>query len=1430
MNTGDGMQQAGFPTQMQRPMQPSPMPPSQQSNVMDPSQLQQGSMLQQMPNTNQGQAQNFQQNGQGQSGEPSLQQMQEHARNLYQRMPDEKKNQIRMTMMRNSTDQQRAAAAAQGGDPHVMNFLLAKSKEMLKSKMGQQGGQQNMGFGNGQQAASSQPDYATFISQQANAMKHQESGEQVVPASNNTDFMNNRGMNMPQGINPQMLGNQGNPQMTNQMQQIALQQQKQAMMQRQNMLAQQQAMQQQQQANQLRGQPGGLNAPNALNGGPAGQVNSPAMSMLNRPMAPPNQAPNTPQQQNQAPNQQGPPTPQNAATLNLLQHHQQMMHQNNPQMHQGPGQQPMNEQQSMQVMQMLRSLPPQHRQRLMQMKPTPEQLSQFVRNFNMQRQQGQAQQNGNMMNGQPDQQGPGPNMGMPMGQPPPGMMNNMQANATPMYNSQPPQNPQGFPLDATQMQQRANQQQQHAQLRQRAIDSWKFPNELRAQLPIPLPQEVQSWGRLKEHLMQNSNMVPPGILQRVQQAQGQWFESHPEELNQAFQALKQRLMQQNQAARMGPMSGPPLQPQPPAAGPSGMGMPNGQAPPAQMVPPAGGMQQPQRMPNQGPPPPGNAQAGLRPPNPPQPPSIQEIQALRSKHQQLQGKSDDEIKGFIWNQKQKNYANALQQFQQQEALRSAQMQRAQQFITSQGGMPAQGVAGQRPSQPPQQTGTPQQGQKRPQPPSSGDDVVEIPNPNQRQQQQQQPMGATQAPPMQPSQSQQQNRQQPPQMPTQEQIAKLPQDQQAKFAAFQRRQQAEALKKAQMGLGNANQGQQPAQQSQGQQQGQQQNQQQGQQQGLNGAAGPRQPEAVRAKFNAIQEDLHRRCPKGPPLHLEPEEKQQAQTIMRRLWTQMARLWASMLPALQQFPQLENQIRATMKAVYQYRQNCADPNGNIKDYLSLSVADLKEIENTAQQYFVQIKTAKDAAQQNRQMGGQAAGQQQPAQAKPQQPSQAVPTPPPQQQQQQQQSQGKKGSTNNKPPPAPTENKTFDWGATSPHGVPKYELARSELSQDKLKLPANKRRKPNQEDSQVSTPAGQTATPGAAVASPSLPQNKQALSPDQIKKQQAALKQEKEKIEAPKFPCSDKLCEWSVRGFENEEERKKHEEAEHGFVDDALAFLLEQGEKVAPSKGDKAEAAPAHGAAKPRPKASQTPGVKAELTTPAMQGVKPVEKPTAAAEKTLQEFIEQEKMGYTHQPAPASPATQALADTLANGTVNDEASWQAMLSDSFNPSVAPFIDDWSTFGMDGNTVDWGLRPEGTTESSPELTPSSGTSTGSSRESDISQSERLRINMEWDPWGTGDTQIPEALKEMMDLGLGGGGGNGSPSGAQQQQQAKKDGTNKDVNMADAESKGEQHDAEKVKIATGDEWDWSQDQILNGDLDGLFGTQGGALDEVNWDL
>ncbi|KAI7466472.1 hypothetical protein KC351_g14457, partial [Hortaea werneckii] len=154
------------------------------------------------------------------------------------------------------------------------------------------------------------------------------------------------------------------------------------------------------------------------------------------------------------------------------------------------------------------------------------------------------------------------------------------------------------------------------------------------------------------------------------------------------------------------------------------------------------------------------------------------------------------------------------------------------------------------------------------------------------------------------------------------------------------------------------------------------------------------------------------------------------------------------------------------------------------------------------------------------------------------------------------------------------------------------------------------------------------------------------------------------------------------------------------------------------------------------------------------------------------------------------------------------------------------------GNTVDWGLRPEGAMESSPELTPSSGLSTGSSRESDISQSERLRINMEWDPWVTGDTQIPEALKEMMDLGLGGGGGSGSsgsPSGGQQQHQEKKDGTNKDVDMADAEGKGKP-ESDKVKIATGDEWDWSQDQILNGDLDGLFGTQGGALDEVNWDL
>ena len=72
----------------------------------------------------------------------------------------------------------------------------------------------NLGMNNAQQTPVSQPgaqfDFSSIMGQQQNAIKSQESGEQVVPASNNPMGLGGQ-MNVSQGVNPQqLLANQNN--------------------------------------------------------------------------------------------------------------------------------------------------------------------------------------------------------------------------------------------------------------------------------------------------------------------------------------------------------------------------------------------------------------------------------------------------------------------------------------------------------------------------------------------------------------------------------------------------------------------------------------------------------------------------------------------------------------------------------------------------------------------------------------------------------------------------------------------------------------------------------------------------------------------------------------------------------------------------------------------------------------------------------------------------------------------------------------------------------------------------------------------------------------------------------------------------------------------------------------------------------------------
>ena len=1449
MGDNVGQPSQAFPTQLQRQMQPSPLPPQQQqqqpgqanvqSNAMDSSVLQNSQMPPQMPHMNPANPQQqpgMNQGGQSQQGgQPSQAEVQSLAKQMHAQMTEEKRNQLRSNFLNRMNDQQRQAALAQG-DP-LIRILSSRARDLLVQRRGGATGQtaqqsgggmqmNNMGMsGNSlQQTPVSQPgtsnfDFSSIMGQQANAIKLAESGEQVVPASNNNNNLNMAGqMNMNQGVNPQMLGTQNNQASNNpQLQQfLAMQQEKQKRerMQQQNNLAQQQALAQSQA--QLRGQPGGLNAPSASNGG---QVNSPAMnmSMLNRPMRPPGHAtPSTPQTNR---SQVMPQTPVNPANQ-LAQHHQNMLNQNSQQM--GHGGQGVTPQQ-----QWINSLPLDAREKLSNLPPN--QVNEILARL------AATGQNGGMMNNQQAAPHVPPNMGagaLQMGNQQQ-IINPMPPNmgtAVPGFNSQPPPNqqPPQAPIDPMAFQQRLHQHQQ-TQMRQRAMDMRQFPRAVLATLGISVPDYVNEWGKLKQHITQNQAVLPPNLIDKLQSAQNQWYETHPEEVRQAMQALQQRM----QNIQQGPQGQPP---QPPSTRPpSSMAMQTGPAPPAQMVPPpTAPMQQPQNQNVGGP----NMHQGQQGFPRPQPPTPQDVQMFREKVPNAQSLTDDQIKGTIMRRKIQQASQMSMQMQQ--SLRNAQMNPRAQSAAN-GGQPGNVAQGnqtqpQRPSQP--QQGPTQQvnnqtpGQKRPQ--TGNDDVMEIPNPNAPR------MGAPQAPAMQPSQSQQQQQPQAPsRLPTKEELGKM--NPQQRTMLMQKWQQMEALRKAQMGITNgqnapAPQPQQPQQPRQPQPQPpppppppppqqQQANRQQPQSLPPGTQQMPNQQDVD--KIKGFYSEIVQTMKKGPAIQVDSNGLVQAQAVLKKLWPPMQSIDRTFLTAYLAFGEVR--VRGAMRGKILVQQNARDSSGIIKDYLSITPVDLRKLETFMGQYYNDLKKSQDARKNQAQTAAVQTQQAQPQQ--PAKPPQSQPAPP-LNRKQSQQGQGRKASASTKAPPAPTENKTF-WGAPSPHGIPKYEANRTELTADKLKFPPQKKRRTGtQPDSQDSTPAAQTGTPGATAASPKAAGAK-VPTPAPAKKMQAQPKPAEP--EKPKFKCDDSSCEASINGFETQELLKQHKDSMHQPIEDPLKYMLEnaasaldvdqEGKPLPPPK--EAKTVP-QSRAKPAPvakagikKEAQKPNIKRESTTPGTPNVggkvatkpgitdagkkgvdaKPpdstVEVSGKEKEKTLMQAMA-EKIGFK------LPEEDAKVTTVFELSVQSaDESWLSMLTNELS-DAAEMDSDWSRFN---GVTDWGLRPD--PESSPELTPSDSQS---SRASDISQTERLRINFEWDAFGNGDTGVPEMLA-MQTLGL-----NESTDVARGEDitrvdgDAKKDG----VAMSDA-----QKDVHKVQ----GQWDWSADLT---DWDTMFGPNAGLENDMDW--
>lgn len=490
----------GFPQHLQQQqMQSSPMnmPPQNMAMQMD------NHGMQGMQNMQGGMPQ---QNQPPRPNPPGLtaeehNQVRALAEGLLKNMPQEQAQNMRQKLFSAMQPQQRDNVIKSGQDPLARHLYQQALNKMVKQKTMQHGqvpgaqmNQAGMMSAQAPNANMQRPpsqaampagnmmpgqdiDFSSFAGQQADAMKMQGAGELVVPASNNVNLdqaMGNMGpMNMGQGQMPQQAMNNPAYAAMLRQQQIA----------REQMMVRTQAMQQAQQARNaanaaqaaqaqmLRGQPGGLNANQAAQ-------QSPAMSMLNRPMVPPGQQGSaTPQQRPQQPNQMNP----------------QMMAQA-PQAGMNPGQGGMFPMQNPN----LQNLPPQFRQRMANM--SDDQVRQFLQN--LQRQQSQKMQPS------------GPPQGFPEGVSGPDAMNGMQGFPTGMPGG--PQPNSGQPLNPNaQLHQKLALQQQ----RLREMDAKPFPPKMVQELQCQIPQHITTWGQLKEFIGQNQANLQSGLLEKTRRLQ-----------------------------------------------------------------------------------------------------------------------------------------------------------------------------------------------------------------------------------------------------------------------------------------------------------------------------------------------------------------------------------------------------------------------------------------------------------------------------------------------------------------------------------------------------------------------------------------------------------------------------------------------------------------------------------------------------------------------------------------------------------------------------------------------------------------------------------------------------------------------------------------------------------------------------------------------
>jgi hypothetical protein len=588
---------------------------------------------------------------------------------------------------------------------------------------------------------------------------------------------------------------------------------------------------------------------------------------------------------------------------------------------------------------------------------------------------------------------------------------------------------------------------------------------------------------------------------------------------------------------------------------------------------------------------------------------------------------------------------------------------------------------------------------------------------------------------------------------------------------------------------------------------------------------------ATFKRLYQEVNHA--KGPQIQQDPQAVEQVTGILRKIYKTYSQIDKIFSTALRLPEFTEDRIKQLMRAKIMVYHNWDASTDSVKNYLSINLNSAMYAQRLVGEFLRDMNQAKARGQLNQQLAQQAqqqgqVQQQQQQNQQQQQPTAKVPAGQAPTMEKTGSKHGRKASSSSRPPPAPTDNKSFDWGVgvSSPHGIPKYDNAVT-LTPENLKLPPNKRRRTGQPESADATPAGQTGTPSGA--SPGVGAVK-SNSPEQLRKAQMQAKAEAEERDKKRWKCTkDAACEASITGFETEDELKRHFDSIHAEIENPLQFLLDnaaetlgvdlEGNPLPGKVADKGKA----GARLMPPKASAmkresslTPAIKQEVRTPAGQA-------TAFATPGSGNKVALKPAGKEGAAATNSDSPTALHHTIANKigyqplvVVDSEAGAPQSLTDDqlwaeISSTVAAGVSSFEPFNFDDSNgalvTDWGLRPDDAAgvPSSPETTPKSSSA---SLNSDVSGSDNLRINFEWDAFGNGDVAVPEMLNAAVSgLGLGSGESKSTePGAANQDPQAAKSNT----------------DVEK----TVDPFEWSADNDVS--WANIFASQ--DMDGVQFDM